>query len=115
VRSTIAAKGVTTTTITSITPDGAERTVLVHYTVASTLQGQPSGMVTVQAGADTCTAPATAGACSLTFSSLGVKQLTATYAGDSAFSGSVSAAVTYTVTDGTVTGKVVVFLPLIRR
>ena len=89
--------------------------MLVHYTVASAVQEMPGGMVTVRAGADTCTASAAAGACRLTFSSVGAKSLTATYAGDSAFYGSVSAAVDYAVTGGAGTGRVVVFLPLIRR
>jgi alpha-tubulin suppressor-like RCC1 family protein len=109
--------GTTTTTITSITrdPAGAGPTVLVRYTVASAVQGIPGGMVTVQAGADSCTDSVAAGVCRLTFTSAGVKSLTATYAGDSAFFGSVSAAVTYTVTGGAGADKVVVFLPLLRR
>jgi len=103
-------KAATTTTIAGITPGPVEAgpTVLVHYTVAGTVLDIPSGMVTVRAGADSCTAPATAGVCRLTFTSAGIKTLTATYSGDSAFYGSVSAAVTHTA-------RVGVFLPLIRR
>jgi hypothetical protein len=106
------AKNATTTTITSTTldPAGAERTVLVRYTVADAVQGIPGGAVTVRAGAASCTASVAAGECRLTFTSAGEKSLTATYAGDSAFYGSVSAAVAYTVAD-----KVLVFLPLVRR
>jgi hypothetical protein len=110
-------KAATTTTIARITPGPASAgsTVLVRYTVASAVQELPGGVVTVRAGADTCTALATAGECSLTFTSAGVKSLTATYADDSAFYGSVSPAVAYTVTDGAGTGRVLVFLPLVRR
>ncbi len=106
------AKAITTTSITSVTPDpaDAQRTVLVRYTAASVVQGIPGGMVTVRADADTCTASATAGVCRLTFTSGGVKSLTATYAGNSAFYSSVSAATTYTAPD-----LVLVFLPLVRR
>jgi alpha-tubulin suppressor-like RCC1 family protein len=107
------AKAATTTTITSITPEpgGAERTVLVRYTVASAAQAQPGGMVTVRAGAESCTASATAGVCRLTFSSEELQTLTATYAGDSAFYGSVSPAVDYLKSDA----EVLVFLPLVGR
>jgi hypothetical protein len=69
----------------------------------------------VRAGADSCSASVTAGECLLTFTSAGVKSVTATYAGDIAFPGSVSPAVAYTVTGGAGTDKVVVFLPLVRR
>ncbi len=114
---TYTVKAATTTTITSVTPDpaGEKRTVLVRYTVASAEQAQPSGMMTVRAGADSCTASVTAGECHLTFTSAGVKSVTATYAGDSFFFGSVSPAVTYTVPGGAGADKVVVFLPLVRR
>ena len=84
--------------------------MLVRYTVASAEQEQPGGLVTVRAGADSCTATATAGVCRLTFTSAGVKSVTATFAGDSAFYGSVSAAVAHTATN-----RVLVFLPLVRR
>ncbi len=64
-------KAATTTTISSITPGPASAgpTVLVRYTVATAEQEQPGGLVTVRAGTDTCTAPATAGVCRLTFTS----------------------------------------------
>jgi hypothetical protein len=100
-------KAATTTTITNITLAGVGQTVVVRYKVTSTAQGIPVGMVTVRSGTDTCSAPATTGTCRLTFSSAGMKSVTASFAGDSSFYGSVSAAVTHTV--------VGVFLPLIRR
>jgi Ca2+-binding RTX toxin-like protein len=83
----------TTTTITSDTPDPTVvgQAVLVSYSVVSGA-GTPTGNVTVTDGTSSCTATVAAGQCSITFTTAGLKSLTATYAGDSSFSGSTSAA-----------------------
>src|SRR5262249_28138898 len=83
----------TTTTIASDTPDPSlvGQSVTVQYSVASA-SGTPTGNVTVSDGTISCTGTVAGGQCSLTFASAGAKSLTATYAGDSTFSGSTSAA-----------------------
>jgi hypothetical protein len=53
--------------------------------------------VTVSDGTVSCTGTVAAGNCSITFTSAGAKTLTATYAGDANFSGSISAAEAHTV------------------
>ncbi|MFZ5821757.1 MAG: sortase [Chloroflexota bacterium] len=84
----------TTTTIDSDAPDPSSvgQAVPVDYTVAVTAPGSgaPTGNVTVTDGADSCTAPAAAGTCNITFTSIGAKTLTASYAGDANFSASTS-------------------------
>ena len=93
----------TTTTITSDTPDPSAvgQLVTVQFTVSAG-SGTPTGNVTVSDGTISCTGTVAAGQCSLTFTTAGAKSLTATYAGDSNFSGSASAAEPHTVT-GTAT------------
>ncbi|HLO33280.1 MAG TPA: Ig-like domain repeat protein [Anaerolineales bacterium] len=88
----------TTTTITSDSPDPSVvgQSVTVQYSVTSG-SGTPTGNVTVSDGTTSCTATVAAGQCSLTFTSAGAKSLTATYAGDSNFSGSTSAAESHQV------------------
>ncbi len=88
----------TTTTITNDTPDPSlvGQAVTVSYSVA-TSSGTPTGNVTVSDGTVSCTGTVAAGSCSLTFTSAGAKTLTATYAGDSNFSGSTSASVSHQV------------------
>jgi Ca2+-binding RTX toxin-like protein len=88
----------TTTTITNDTPDPSVvgQAVTVSYSVA-TSSGTPTGNVTVSDGTVSCTGTVAAGSCSLTFTSAGAKTLTATYAGDSNFSGSTSASVSHQV------------------
>jgi hypothetical protein len=83
----------TTTTITSDSPDpsGVGQVVAVNFTVTPVGAGTPTGNVTVSAGPDSCIGTVATGTCNLTFTSAGAKTLTATYAGDGAFSGSVSA------------------------
>jgi Ca2+-binding RTX toxin-like protein len=51
----------------------------------------PTGTVTVSDGTDSCTGTVAAGQCSLTFTSAGTKNLTASYTGDGNFSSSTSA------------------------
>jgi CSLREA domain-containing protein len=84
------AKFVTTTSITSDSPDPSlvGQTVTIQYSVTG---GTPTGNVTISDGTLTCTATVAAGQCGINFTSAGVKTLTATYAGDSSHDGSVSA------------------------
>ncbi len=88
----------TTTTISSDTPDPSAvgQVVTVNYSVTAGA-GTPTGTVTVSDGAASCTGTVAAGTCNLTFTSAGTKTLTATYAGDSNFNGSVSANENHTV------------------
>jgi hypothetical protein len=88
----------TTTTITNDTPDPSVvgQAVTVSYSVTAS-GGTPTGNVTVSDGTNSCTGTVAAGSCSLTFTSAGAKTLTATYAGDSNFSGSTSASVSHQV------------------
>jgi Ca2+-binding RTX toxin-like protein len=83
----------TTIAITSDNPDPSVvgQSVTVQYDVTAS-NGTPTGDVTVSDGAVSCTASVAAGQCSLTFTGAGAKTLTATYAGDSTFNGSASAA-----------------------
>ena len=93
----------TTTTITSNTPNPSThgKTVLVHFTVTSaTNYKAPTGKVTVNASTgESCTGTLVSGAggCPVTFSTAGARTLTATYAGDSNNSSSVSAVAAQTV------------------
>jgi len=92
----------TTTTITSDAPDPSVtgQAVTVNFTVAVNAPGSgtATGNVTVSDGAGgTCTATVAVGSCQITYNSPGVRNLTATYAGDSNFNGGVSASVGHTV------------------
>src|SRR5205085_1437647 len=94
-------KADTTTAITSDAPDAsvAGQSVTVNFSVAVTAPGggTPTGNVTVSDGTTSCTGTVGAGTCSLTFTTAGAHPLTATYAGDSNFNGSTSAAEPHTV------------------
>src|SRR6185295_7852372 len=94
-------KADTTTTITSDTPDpsvvGQAVTIQYNVTVNSPGAGIPTGNVTVSDGTQSCTGTVAAGQCTITFTSVGAKSLTATYAGDSNFNGSTSASVAHQV------------------
>ena len=57
----------------------------------------PTGNVTVSDGTTSCTATVAAGQCALAFASTGARSLTASYAGDSTFAASTSAAEPHTV------------------
>jgi hypothetical protein len=93
----------TTTAVTSNSPNpsSAGKAVKVQFAVTpASGYGHPTGSVTVNASTgESCTATltATGGSCSVTFKSEGSRTLTATYAGDSNDTTSVSAAVTQTV------------------
>src|SRR5205823_127456 len=90
----------TTTTITSDSPDpsvvGQSVTVQYSVSVNASVPTRRSSDLTVSDGTVSCTGTVAAGQCSLTFTSAGTKSLTATYTGDSNFSGSTSAAEAHT-------------------
>jgi LPXTG-site transpeptidase (sortase) family protein len=94
-------KADTTSTITSDTPDPSVvgQSVVVNYSVSVTAPGAgtPSGNVTVSDGTNSCTGTVAAGTCSITFTSSGSKSLTATYAGDANFNGSISTSASHIV------------------
>jgi hypothetical protein len=93
----------TSTTITSNLPNPSAtgKAVSVHFTVTpATAYTPPTGTVTVNAATgESCTGNLSGGSgfCSVVFNASGVRNLTATYAGDSNNNGSVSATVTQTV------------------
>jgi CSLREA domain-containing protein/uncharacterized repeat protein (TIGR01451 family) len=91
----------TTTTITADTPDPSTQgqAVTVNFTVVASAPGAgtPTGNVTVSDGVDSCSGTVAAGSCSITLSTTGNRTLTATYAGDTNFSGSASAGAAHTV------------------
>jgi len=85
----------TTTTITSDAPDpsAAGQSVTVNYTVVANGPGggTPTGAVnvTISGGVETCSGTVAAGGCSLVLNTLGIgRVITATYVGDSNYSGS---------------------------
>jgi hypothetical protein len=85
------------------TPDPSltGQSVNVSFTVSAVAPGAgtPTGDVTVSDGVDQCTATAAVGNCSLTLTTAGVRNLTATYVGDGNFNASpASPAATHTVT-----------------
>ena len=103
-------KADTTTTITSDNPDPSVvgQAVTVQYSVTANAPGSgtPTGNVTVSDGTISCTGTAAAGQCSLTFTSAGAKSLTATYAGDSNYNGSTSAAAAHTANKANTTTSI---------
>jgi uncharacterized delta-60 repeat protein len=107
------AKEDSTTTITAHTPDPSVmgQAVTVAYSVTSEVV-TPTGDVTVGDGTDSCTGTVADASCSLTFTTVGTKTLTATYAGDGNLNPSTSAAVTHRVNER---GAYTIYLPLIRR
>ena len=94
-------KADTTTSITLDNPDpsvvGQPVTVIYAVTVNTPGSGIPTGNVTVSDGTESCTGTVAAGQCSLTFTTMGPKTLTATYAGDGNFNSSPSTSVSHTV------------------
>jgi Big-like domain-containing protein/Calx-beta domain-containing protein/cadherin-like protein len=84
-------KADTTTTITEDLPDpstpGQSVTVKWTVTVNAPGAGTPTGNVnvTVSGGAETCSAAASAGQCSLVLNTTGSRTITATYVGDTNF------------------------------
>jgi CSLREA domain-containing protein len=91
----------TTTTITSDNPDPSVRgqTVTVTFTVTVNPPGggTPTGNVTVSDGVNSCVGTVAAGSCNVALTTVGARTLTATYAGDANFAGSVSAGVPHQV------------------
>ncbi len=90
----------TTTAITGDSPDPSEvgEAVNVTFTVTSG-GGTPTGDVTVTAagGSENCTAAVATGNCDITLLTTGSRTLTASYAGDANFGGSVSPPAGHTV------------------
>ena len=93
--------GSTTTAIISSAPNPSNegQAVTVNFALAVTAPGAgvPTGTVTVSDGTLNCLAALPATSCNLTFTSPGVRNLTATYAGDANFNPSTSPAVAQTV------------------
>ncbi len=94
-------------TITGHTPDsstvGQAVTVTYSVTVNAPGSGTPSGSVTVSDEVDSCTASVAAGSCVITLTTAGSRTLTASYAGDSNYSGSTSAGVAHAASQATTT------------
>jgi trimeric autotransporter adhesin len=90
-------KAATTTTITNVSPSpalvGESVTVSFSVTTAAGNAFTPTGTVTVTAGpgGTGCTATLPATSCTVTFSTVGTKSITASYSGDAHFAGSTSA------------------------
>lgn len=88
-------KAATTTTLVSDGPDptivGEPYMVTFSVLVTAPGAGLPGGTVTVSDGTDSCTGAPSATSCQLTSSTSGAKLLTATYGGNTNFSGSTSA------------------------
>jgi hypothetical protein len=88
----------TTTTITSHLPDpsvvGQAVTVNFSVDVVAPGSGTPTGNVRVSDGTQSCTGSVAAGSCSISFTTAGMKALTATYLGDANFKVSTSAPAT---------------------
>jgi CSLREA domain-containing protein len=97
---------ITNGTSLSTTGSATGQAVAVNFSVTGAFGNSPTaptGTVTVSDGTDSCTSTVTAGTCSLTFTTAGVKSLTATYGGDGNFNtSSPSASVSHTVTTGAV-------------
>lgn len=85
-------KASTTTTITSVSPNPAlpgNPVVISVSVVGSTNVTAPTGTVTVTASTgENCSAAVAAGGCTVTFSTTGVRTITASYSGDANFTGS---------------------------
>ena len=109
-------KAATTTSITSDLPDPSVvgEVVTVNFSVSVTAPGAgtPTGNVTVSDGVDSCVGTVASGTCNITFTTVGAKSLTATYAGDSNFNGSVSSPATaHTVNKADTTTSITSDLP----
>jgi Bacterial Ig-like domain (group 3)/YDG domain/Galactose oxidase, central domain/Kelch motif len=99
-------KASTSTAITSDTPDPSTNAqpVIVNYSVSPVAPstGTPTGTVHVTDGVSFCDGTVASGGCSLTLTTVGARTLTATYAGDSNFNGSISVGQPHTVNSATV-------------
>ncbi len=102
----------TTTSITSNAPNPSVvgQSVTVGYTVTSG-GGTPTGTVTVSDGVNSCNASVGAGGCTLALTTVGARTLTATYATDGNFAGSISAGAPQTVNQAATTTTIVSHLP----
>jgi hypothetical protein len=91
----------TTTTIRAHAPNPSVvgQAVTVDYKVAASGPGAgtPSGFASVTDGVNSCTAPVTAGRCTVILTRVGTQALTASYAGDDKFRGSTSGGNAHTV------------------
>ena len=91
----------TTTAITSDVPDPSSvgQNVVVTFTVTANAPGAgtATGNVTVSDGVNSCIGTVAAGQCTVALATLGSRTLTATYAGDTNFTGSVSAGAAHQV------------------
>ncbi len=94
-------KASTTTTVTAHTPNPSVfgQGVVVNFTVSADAPGggTPTGNVTVSDGVNSCTSTVAVGACTIALATLNGRTLTATYAGDANYNGSISAGVPHTV------------------
>ncbi len=83
----------------SASPSVIGDSVEIYYTVVAAPPGNgtPTGTVTIYDGSNQCTASVTDGMCTITFSTLGTKILTAAYSGDSSFNSSTSPEVNHQV------------------
>ena len=81
------------------TPSLLNQAVTVTFTANGNFPNspKPTGNVTISDSTVSCTASVAAGTCTLTFTTLGHKTLTASYAGDTNFNSSVSAGVSHNV------------------
>jgi CSLREA domain-containing protein/uncharacterized repeat protein (TIGR01451 family) len=91
----------TSTSITGEGPDPSTPTqpVLVSYAVTPVAPGAgtPTGSVLVSDGVDSCTGSVAAGSCTLTLTTLGTRNITASYLGDANFLASTSPSVSHLV------------------
>jgi CSLREA domain-containing protein len=105
----------TTTTITSDAPDPSVvgQAVTVNFTVVAVAPGAgtPTGNVTVSDGVNNCIGTVAAGTCNITLTTVGARTLTATYAGDTNFNGSVSAGAGHLVNQAATTTTITADTP----
>jgi hypothetical protein len=98
--------GTTTIGLTSNSnPSGLGQTASFSFTVTPSATGvAATGNVTLTASTgETCSATISAGSCSLTFNTAGVRTVTASYSGDGNYQSGVSAPVSQNVNQGTTT------------
>jgi N-acetylneuraminic acid mutarotase len=107
----------TTTVITSHTPSPSVvgQAVTINFTVTAVAPGSgtPTGNVNVSDGAgDSCSASVGTGSCAITFTTAGAKSLTASYPGDTNFTGSTSSpATSHTVNAASTTTTITAHTP----
>lgn len=94
----------------SSTPSVIGQSVAINFSVTGAFGNNPtapSGTVTVSDGTNSCTGTVVAGTCSIVFTSVGSKTLTATYAGDANFNASLaSVSVSHTVNKANTTTSI---------